>query len=335
MKILITGASGFIGGFLVKEALSRNYSVWAGVRASSDKSGLQDKRIHFIDLKYNDKEKLTRQLEAFKKEHGGWDYIIHNAGLTKAVDKANFRKVNAIYTSNLIEALAAADCKPEKFILMSSLSSYGKGDEKTFTPIRLADKQRPDTAYGKSKLEAENYVRKQTYFPYVILRPTGVYGPGEKDYFMAIKSIRSGLDFAVGYTPQRITFIYVKDLVRVAFMALENQTVINREYFVADGDVYTDEAFSQLMQTLLNKKRVLHARIPVKVVYPVCLLSEWIGKILKKSMTLNTDKYIILKQRNWICETEPLQKELGFTPDYNLEKGLQESIEWYKKAGWL
>jgi len=73
---------------------------------------------------------------------------------------------------------------------MSSLSSYGRGDEKTFRPIRLDDPQRPDTAYGQSKLEAENYIRKQTYFPYVILRPTGVYGPGEKDYFMEIQSVK-------------------------------------------------------------------------------------------------------------------------------------------------
>ena len=72
---------------------------------------------------------------------------------------------------------------------MSSLSSYGRGDEKTFRPISLDDPQLPDTDYGKSKLEAENYLRHQSYFPYVILRPTGVYGPGEKDYFMEIKSV--------------------------------------------------------------------------------------------------------------------------------------------------
>ena len=76
---------------------------------------------------------------------------------------------------------------------------------------------------GQSKLEAENYIRKQIYFPYVILRPTGVYGPGEKDYFMEIQSVKSGLDFAVGAIPQRITFIYVKDLATVAFLSLEKR----------------------------------------------------------------------------------------------------------------
>ena len=100
---------------------------------------------------------------------------------------------------------------------MSSLSSFGMGDETNFTPIRLTDEPRPNTAYGKSKLLAEQYVRRQTAFPYVILRPTGVYGPGERDYFLEIQSIQAGFDFTVGMTPQRITFIYVKDLARVAF----------------------------------------------------------------------------------------------------------------------
>ena len=206
-KILITGASGFIGGFLVKEALNRGYETWAGVRSTSSRVNLQDERIRFIDLKYSDRESLTAQLADFVREHGPWDYVIHNAGLTKTLDKRNFYRINAQNTANLIEALAASGCKPEKFLLMSSLSSYGRGDEKTFRPISLDDPQLPDTDYGKSKLEAENYLRHQSYFPYVILRPTGVYGPGEKDYFMEIKSVKSGFDFAVGFTPQRITFI--------------------------------------------------------------------------------------------------------------------------------
>lgn len=335
MKILITGASGFIGGFLVEEALRRGYETWAGVRATSDLSRLQDKRIHLIDLRYRQQDELTDQLREFARTNGGWDYIIHNAGLTKTLDKRNFSQVNAAHTHHLIEALAAADCRPRKFLLMSSLSSYGQGDEKTFRPIRSDDPQAPNTAYGKSKLEAEEYLRNQTYFPYIILNPTGVYGPGEKDYFMEIQSIRSGFDFAAGLVPQQITFIYVKDLAQAAFLALENKQAVDRQYLVADGDVYTDEAYARLIQELLKKKRVWHARIPMGFVYIACQCSEWIGKCLKKEMTLNSDKYKILKQRNWICDTTPIQKELGFLPAYPLRRGLEESIAWYREAGWL
>lgn len=334
-RILITGASGFIGGFLVKEALDRGYEVWAGIRQGSDRRNLTDPRIHFVDLRYNNPVVLTSQLRTFGLEQGPFTYVIHNAGLTKTLDKKNFMKVNATYTRHFIEALNDSGFKPEKFLLMSSLSSFGSGDEKNFTPIALHDKQNPNTAYGQSKLQAENYLRKQSYFPYVILRPTGVYGPGEKDYFMEIKSIHSGFDFAVGRIPQRITFIYVKDLAKVAFLALEKKEVINKEYFVADGDVHTDESFARMIQEILGKKYVFRARIPLGLVRIACFCSEWIGKMTDQSMTLNTDKYLILKQRNWICETKPLQEDLQFTPSYPLRKGLEESIEWYKKEGWL
>jgi len=334
-KVLITGASGFIGGFLVKEALDRGYEVWAGIRAGSSRARLRDERIRFIDLVYDEEIRLKKQLEDFRRDHGAWNYIIHNAGITKTVDKNEFFRVNAGNTSRFIEALNAADCRPDKFMLMSSLSSYGAGDEKGFTPISLDDEQRPDTVYGMSKLEAENTVRNQDYFPYIILRPTGVYGPGDQDYFMEIKSIRSGFDFTVGMTPQRITFIYVKDLATVAFLALEKEEVKNRHYFVADGDVYTDHSFARMIQDILSKKRVIRARIPAGLVYVGCLFSETIGKLTNKSMTLNTDKYKILKQRNWICDVTPLQEDLGFVPAYSLREGLEETIAWYIDEGWL
>ena len=192
----------------------------------------------------------------------------------------------------------------------------------------MGDPQKPDTVYGKSKLLAEQYVCGQDYFPYVILRPTGVYGPGDKDYRMAIESIRSGFDFAAGMKPQYITFIYVKDLAIVAFQALEKETIRNRAYFVADGDVYTDTQFACLIQEIIQKKRVFRARIPLWLVYLVCLCSEWIGRLTGKPQTLNTDKYKILKTRNWICDTEPIRQELGFTPAYDLRKGLEETIHY-------
>jgi len=334
-KILITGASGFIGGFLVQEALNRGYEVWAGIRPGSDRSRLEDTRIHFIQLIYDDQEILTGQFEEFREQYGAWDFVIHNAGITKTLDKKDFFAVNAENTYHFLEALNAADCKPEKFLLMSSLSSYGAGDEKGFTPIGLDDPQRPDTVYGLSKLEAEKYVRRQTYFPYIILRPTGVYGPGDKDYLVEMKSIQSGFDFTAGLTPQQITFIYVKDLATVAFLALENEQVINKHYFVADGDVYTDHSFARMLQRLLDVKKVFRARIPSGLVYMGCLFSEAFGKLTKQTMTLNTDKYKILKQRNWICDIRPLKEDLGFVPAYNLEKGLIETIDWYRKKGWL
>lgn len=332
---MITGASGFIGGFLVREALYRGYDVWAATRPGSSRVHLYDKRIHFIYLHYEDKDALTKQLIEVASSTGAWHYVIHNAGITKALHKADFYKVNVQNTSVLLEALEAANCRPEKFLLMSSLSSYGPINERSLKPLRTDDQQKPDSEYGKSKLQAERIVKEQSYFPFIILCPTGVYGPGDKDYLMEIKSIRLGIDMKAGMKPQHITFIYVKDLVLATFLALEKPSALNTTCFMADGDVYTDREFADIVKNLLGKRFVLNMRLPLWLCFTACFCSEWIGKILKKTMTLNTDKFKILRQRNWICETEQTNKELAFTPQYNLKKGLEETIRYCKKQGIL
>ena len=334
-RILITGASGFIGGFLVKEALKRGYDVWAGIRQGSSREHLTDERLHFIDLQYNNEAELTKQLREVVSFSGAWHFVVHNAGITKSLHTADFYKVNASYVKTLIESLANADCKPEKFLLMSSLSSYGPVAEHSFRPIRIDDEQRPDSMYGKSKLHAEHFLKIQTHFPYIILCPTGVYGPGDKDYLMEIKSIKSGIDLKVGMKPQRISFIFAEDLAVATFLALENPAACNTAYFVADGDVYTDHEFAAIVKKLLGKHFVVNLRIPMWMCYVACACSEFAGKILKKPMTLNMDKYKILRQRNWVCETDRTFCDLGFIPLVNLEKGLEKTILYNKKHGFL
>jgi len=330
-RILITGASGFIGGYLVREALERGYEVWAGVRQGSSRAFLTDERIRFIDLRYDDEAALTNQLREAASLFGPWHYVIHNAGLTKTLYMSDFYKVNALFTKTLVESLAKAGNIPEKFLLMSSLSSFGPVAEKSDRPIRIDDAQQPDTIYGKSKLQAELFIKAQPDFPYIILCPTGVYGPGEKDYLMELISIKAGFDFKAGIKPQRITFIYAKDLAVATFQALENPDIRNTTYFVSDGDVYTDSEFVGIVKQLLGKRFVLNMRIPLWMCYIACILSEMRGKVRKQPMTLNRDKFKILRQRNWACETERTFQELGFKPQYDLKAGLEETINFCRE----
>ena len=334
MKILITGASGFIGSFLIDKSLSYNWETWAGIRKTSSREYLKDERLHFIDFDFGNKDKLISQLQEFKSINGKFDYIIHNAGITKCLNPSDFDKVNYLNTRNFVEALQDTDCTPKKFVLMSSLSAFGVGDEINYTPIKTTDKPNPNTAYGISKLKAEQYLQSTSNFPYMILRPTGVYGPREKDYYLMLKTVKSGLDVGAGFKPQHLTFIYVKDLVSAVFLALESQ-LCNKAYFVADGDVYTDKEYTALIKRVLNKKYVLSLKVPLWLLKGISAMAENISKITKKASTLNRDKYKIMKQRNWECDIIPLIDDLEFKPQYNLYEGLKESVLWYKKNGWL
>ncbi len=335
MKILITGANGFIGSFVVEEALNRGFEVWAAMRSSSSKDNLKGLNPNFIDLPYADKEKLKALFLQQKESIGKWDYVVHTMGLTKCKQKTDFDVVNFQYTQNLVNALIETEMVPDHFVYMSSLSAFGDGDKVTLKEIKLDDTPTPNTYYGKSKLKSENFLRSldEEKFPYTILRPTGVYGPKEKDYFVMLQTLSNHLNPGIGYDPQYITFIYVKDLVKTIFLAIEKKA-FGKAYFVADGDVWTSDDYAALCKRLLGVK-ALTLKIPEFLAKGVCYAFDKVGGWMGVTPTLNIDKYNILVAKNWKCDIEPLKNDLGFKADYPLERGMKECIDWYRKEGWL
>ena len=246
-RILITGASGFIGSFIVEEALRKDMEVWAAMRATSSKKYLQDERIHFIELDFSSEEKLKKQLQSYS-----FNYVVHAAGATKCTKRDDFFRINTQGTQHFVNALLALNMPIERFVFISSLSVYGAIHEQLpYKDIDETDIPRPNTAYGESKLKAEKVLANTVYngktLPYVILRPTGVYGPREKDYFLMAKSIKGHIDFSVGFQRQDITFIYVKDLVQAVFLAIDKAKT-GRAYFLTDGEVYQSSTFSNLIR---------------------------------------------------------------------------------------
>lgn len=331
MKILVTGASGFIGSFIVEEALRQGMETWAAVRPSSSRKYLQDDRIHFINLNLSSKEELISQLDGHE-----FDYVVHAAGATKCLHVDDFYRVNTEGTKNLADAIIALKMPIKRFVFVSSLSIFGAIREKQpYQEITEHDTPKPNTAYGKSKLKAERYLDSLGIgFPYIILRPTGVYGPREKDYFLMAKSIKQHIDFSVGFKRQDITFVYVQDVVQTVFLAL-NHGKNGRKYFLSDGEVYQSETFSDLLHHELGDTWLLRIKAPIWVLRLVTFFGEYIGRMTGKMSALNNDKYNILKQRNWRCDIEPAVDELGFHPRYKLKQGVKLAVEWYKKNGWL
>ena len=331
MKILITGASGFIGSFIVEEALKRGFETWAAVRKSSSKAFLQDERIHFIELNLSSKEQLVEQLKGQQ-----FDYVVHAAGVTKCLNKADFRRINTEGTKNLVNALLEVGMPLKRFVFISSLSIFGAiKEQQPYEEIRETDTPQPNTAYGRSKLEAEQYLTTLGgRLPYIILRPTGVYGPREKDYFIMAKSIQQHSDFAVGYKRQDITFVYVQDVVQAVFLALDRGEN-GRKYFLSDGQVYQSTTFSDLIHEELGRPWWIRITAPVWVLRVVTFFGEYVGRMTGKVTALNNDKYNILKQRNWRCDIQPAIDELGYQPQVQLAEGVKRSIKWYKDNGWL
>lgn len=328
-KLLVTGASGFIGSFIVEEALRRDYDVWAAVRKSSSRQFLSDPRIHFIELDLDSTEHLLQQLKG-----SSFSYVVHAAGVTKCLDKADFRRINTLGTQHLVEALLTLRMPLRRFVYISSLSIMGAiREEQPYREILESDTPCPNTAYGESKLAAEQWLSTQE-LPYVILRPTGVYGPRERDYFMMAKSIKAHTDFAVGYRQQDITFVYVTDVVQAVFLAMEKGST-GRKYFLSDGEVYQSSTFSDLIRQELGNPWWIRITAPLWLLRIITFCGEWVGHLTGKVTALNNDKYNIMRQRNWRCDIEPARQELGYEPQVKLPEGVRRSIQWYKDNKWL
>lgn len=342
MKILITGASGFVGSFIVERALELGYEPWAAMRKTSSKKYLQKPGTNFIELDLGSEERLRQQLADHVRDHGAFDHVIHAAGATKALDEAAFRKTNTEGTLRLARLLQETGALAEggRFVFVSSLSIMGNihdddlGADGSYVELRDGDTPLPNTAYGRSKLDAEHGLAEMTGLNYIVLRPTGVYGPRERDYFLMADSIKKHVDFAVGYKPQVITFIYVRDLVEACLAAM-TRGERGKAYLLSDGQDYDSRAFSDLLQKEMGTRCVLHIKAPIWFLRLVCGFNTWLTGFTGKLQTLNMDKFHILKQRNWRCDITPARRDLGYDPQWPLDRGVKEAVAWYKQEGWL
>lgn len=331
-NILITGANGFIGSFLVEKGIQQGHTIYAAIRKTSSIKYLQDERIKFIYIQLDNRNAMTQQWEQLKKEGVSFDFVIHNAGATKVMDNADFDRINNGYTQNLVHSLADANMKPQKFVFMSSLAAYGPAKDCS-NPIQIDDTPHPVTHYGQSKLNAEHFLKSQQMMPYLIFRPTGVYGPRETDYYTFFKSIKNHIEVYIGSSRQLLSFIHVFDLVEVIFKSI-NSDVVNKSYFVTDGKSYTTEEFAQICKKLLNR-RTIKIVVPKPIVKSIFNISERWAHFRKKITVLNSDKYNELVSENWSCDSTKTIEDFDFTPKYTLEKGVKVTLDWYKENQWL
>lgn len=332
-RVLVVGAGGFAGGFLVAEGLRRGYEVWAGIRNTTSRKYLSDPSIKFLELDFDNPTSLAPALREALPEGEKWDWIVYNLGATKCLSFSDFSKINYDYLRNFTTALRETGKLPEKLLYMSSLSAVGPGDEKGGTPFTETMLPNPNTRYGASKLKAEMHLA-MCGIPYIIFRATGIYGPRDKDYFLMFESIAKGFDFSVGYKPQLLSFIYVEDLARAVYDALEKAQV-GETYNIAEPCTYTQKEFRKIAADAIGRRHVIGVAVPIWGVKAVSVIAEKWGLIRMKPSTLNRDKFNILKQRNWAVDVSKARRAFGFSPQVDLKQGVGKAVEWYKKEGWL
>lgn len=326
-RLLITGASGFLGFHLIRAALDKNLEVYANVRTRSNIDHLKALPIHFVQLDFSSILLLKQSIEENK-----YDYIIHALGVTKAKNVGEYIKINADYTQHLALASVLGSHKLEKFVFISSLAALGALD----TLEGQLDEQvirRPMTSYGTSKAIAEMQLERLGDLPLIVFRPTAVYGPRERSLLMLIKMLRLGLNVHIGRKTQHLSFVYAEDLAQVVINSLKT-SISKRTYNVSDGETYHPMAFATGVLKAMNKK-ALSLTLPISLVNGMIWFIQKGYSLFKRTPTINVEKLKEITASNWSCNIRNLNTDFNIEKWTSLEEGLLKTINWYKLNKWL
>lgn len=318
-KVLITGASGFLGHHLVEEAQELGLDVYAGVRRSSDTRHLKCRLVKF---NYESATELDLMLQEYD-----FDYIVHAAALTRAKSEADFERVNVNYALNLAKAAAGRE-NLKSFVFVSSLAAIGPVRFSS-APISENHPQNPVTAYGRSKKRAEALLNEIEHLPLKLVRPTAIYGPREKDLDILFKTILSGMDVYIGRADQKLTFIHGRDAARAILDIAQLDGKGSKEYNLSDGIVYDRYAVADAIREITGKK-ALRLHLPLGLVKACAHAMEFLYRWSAKQPVLYPERINEVTAESWAVDTARLHTQLKFTPQYTLRSGLEDTFKYNK-----
>ena len=323
--VLVTGANGFVGSHLVEALLQAGYRVRCMVRRSSDLSHIRDLPVEWA---YADVGTGDGLLEACQ----GVQAVCHCAALTRAPDEETFFRVNARGSEDLARAALEASPNLRRFVFMSSQAAAGPssaaGDH-----VDESRPPQPITWYGQSKVAAEQALRALPALPLTILRAAPVFGPRDRDFWAYFDLVRRHLDLQLGSQDRALSLIYVRDLVGLILLAMEDDRAEGQTYFACAWSL-THVAFSRAIAAALDS-RTVQVRLPLAVLAPMAAWSRVQCRLTGRPPLINDQRVRDLRAPYWLCSGEKAARDLGFSPRWDLATAMQETAGWYREQGWL
>jgi nucleoside-diphosphate-sugar epimerase len=326
LKALVTGSTGFIGSHLTEALIRKGVHVRCLIRKTGDLKWLKGLPVEFVPGDCNDKTSLEEAVR-------GVDWVFHLAGVTKAIKERSYLEVNGFGTENLVQACLANNPRIQKFIYISSQAAAGpSGNGASKNELEPCA---PVSIYGRSKRRGEESVLAHAHeLPALILRPSAVYGPRDKDILALFKCLSRRIKPCLSGRQQRLSLCYVQDLVQGMLLAVETQVKSGEIFFLSDGHDYRMEEIGDALAQAMGIT-ALRIRVPRRLVVGIARFSGNLSKLLGRPAILNQDKAEEIIQPEWVCDITKAKTLLGFEPRVPLSDGAGLTFEWYKKEKWL
>lgn len=324
MKLALTGGSGFIGARFAARWLAAGHELRALVRASSRTDALSrlGAEVAVVDL-----ETGTGLDEALD----GVELVLHLAGVVRAWDRATYERVNSGATRHL--ARAARRQGVARFVFVSSLAAAGPSSGGR--PLREEDEPRPIAPYGESKLSAERALAEVAgdELAWSIVRPTIVYGPGDRDVYELFKLCRRRIVPYASPPEARISLIHVDDLIDLLEACLERGPAQSL-YFASDGGAYSWPELIDAIGVALGRE-VQALRVPPRLLAPMAAAAGLLRPFRARPPVFCLEKMREALHPSWLCSPAKAGRELGFAPRVEVRAGLRDTASWYLAEGWL
>jgi nucleoside-diphosphate-sugar epimerase len=322
MNVLVTGATGFVGSHLVEALRRRDAEVTALVRSPGKAAGLSGLGVRLVAGDLHDRAALEDATR-------GQAIVIHVAGLVAARGETEFLRANRDGTANLLDAASLAGVG--RFVLVSSMAAGGPSA--LGRPLTGIEPPRPVTAYGRSKLAAEEIVRAGRV-PWTILRPPIVYGPRDREILKVFRLARLGLGPVFGTGTQELSVVHGADLAGALVASATSPQAAGRLYYACHPEMFTSAAFVRAVGDALGR-RVAIVRIPARIGAVALAGTGAVAGLTGRATILTADKANEFFQPAWTGDPGSLMAETGWTPVFDLERGLADTYRWYRSAGWL
>lgn len=315
MKVFLTGASGFLGEYVIKQLLKEKHTIRALVLSPGELEPA--KGVEIVQGDITSPETLSGKLK-------GCDAVIHLAGAVGYGQTfRNCINVNVNGTRNL--ATAAVSSGVRRFIHCSSVSVYGRvPDVKLY---ENAPYRKINDPYGDTKIEAEKVLKDMgSSLDLTMFRPTVIYGKGDMGFLYPLASkIKAGKFKIIGSGECRITLIHASDVARAITMVLKNTATYGKIYNLSNTDNLQVKEIAALVAETVGYKKPLR-NIPYRLAISVAWLMEMVFPLFKRKPPFNRFAVRILG-RQYYYMTDAIQKDLGFKPEVDIRKGIVDTLK--------